>query len=143
MELTRRRDTERPDCWHVYFGDVHIGKIAMRPGVPFDEDQWGWIFGLYPASHRGVSTDGTAANFEQARADFEAAWHWMQPQNTEADFQEHRRQRAWTAWKYAMRGAGAKLPTETVGGRSKCFCGAPLDIRGMSAHVSAAHTDMQ
>jgi hypothetical protein len=24
-ELTRRRYPERPDCWHVYYGDVHVG----------------------------------------------------------------------------------------------------------------------
>jgi hypothetical protein len=28
--LTRRRYPERQDCWHVYYGDVHVGTIA-RP----------------------------------------------------------------------------------------------------------------
>jgi hypothetical protein len=40
--LTRRRYPERPDCWHVYYGDVHVGTIAIRAGVPVDVDQWGW-----------------------------------------------------------------------------------------------------
>jgi hypothetical protein len=31
-ELTRRRDPERPDCWHVYYGDVIVGTIAIRAG---------------------------------------------------------------------------------------------------------------
>ncbi len=32
-ELTRRRSPDAPDeCWHVYFGDVHIGTIAIRIG---------------------------------------------------------------------------------------------------------------
>jgi hypothetical protein len=31
-DLSRRRYTERPDCWHVYFGDVHVGTIACRVG---------------------------------------------------------------------------------------------------------------
>jgi hypothetical protein len=33
-----RRYPERPDCWHVYFGDVHIGTISIRAGSPQDED---------------------------------------------------------------------------------------------------------
>jgi hypothetical protein len=32
--LTRRRDSERPACWHVYYGDVCAGSIAKRTGVP-------------------------------------------------------------------------------------------------------------
>ena len=28
--LTRRRYPERQDCWHVYYGDVHAGTIAIR-----------------------------------------------------------------------------------------------------------------
>jgi hypothetical protein len=29
-ELTRRRNLEaREDCWHVYYGDVHVGTIAI------------------------------------------------------------------------------------------------------------------
>ena len=38
-ELTRRRNLEAPDeCWHVYYGDVHVGTIAIRTGSPQDED---------------------------------------------------------------------------------------------------------
>jgi hypothetical protein len=29
--LTRRRNLEAPDeCWHVFFGDVRVGTIAIR-----------------------------------------------------------------------------------------------------------------
>ena len=41
-ELTRKLSNDRVDCWHVYFGDVHVGTIARRAGVPVDVDQWGW-----------------------------------------------------------------------------------------------------
>jgi hypothetical protein len=41
--LTRRRYPERHDCWQVYYGDVHVGTIAMRAGVPVDVKQWGWV----------------------------------------------------------------------------------------------------
>ena len=32
--LTRRRYPERPDCWHVYYEDVRVGRIAVQPGMP-------------------------------------------------------------------------------------------------------------
>jgi hypothetical protein len=73
-ELTRRRYPERQDCWHVYFGDVRVDTIAIRTGVPHHEDPWGWICGFYPGSAPGEYLDGTAATFDQARVDFEAAW---------------------------------------------------------------------
>ena len=41
--LTRRRYLEaREECWHIYYGDVHVGTIAKRSGIPFDKDPWGW-----------------------------------------------------------------------------------------------------
>jgi len=72
--LTRRRYPERPDCWHVYYGDVRAGTIARRVGNPFDTDPWEWNCGFYPGSHPRKHTSDTAATFEQARADFERAW---------------------------------------------------------------------
>jgi hypothetical protein len=42
MELTRRRSTdEREECWHIFYGDVRVGTIGIRRGVPVDVDQWG------------------------------------------------------------------------------------------------------
>ena len=74
-ELTRRRSTDaREECWHVYYGDVHAGTIAIRSGIPHDEDPWEWHCGFYPGSHPGEHQDGTAASFDEARSDFEAAW---------------------------------------------------------------------
>jgi len=33
--LTRRRYSERPDCWHVCYGDLQVGTIARRAaGAP-------------------------------------------------------------------------------------------------------------
>jgi hypothetical protein len=43
-----RRYPERPDCWHVYYGDVHVGTIARRTGNPHDTDPWAWRCGFYP-----------------------------------------------------------------------------------------------
>jgi hypothetical protein len=88
----------RPDeCWHVYWGDIHAGTIQIRSGIPFDEDSWGWSCGFYPGSHPREHEDGTAATFDQARADFEHAWRRFLSKRTEADFQAWRDQRDWTA----------------------------------------------
>jgi hypothetical protein len=33
--LTRRRSSEaRDECRHVYYGDVRVGTIAIRTGIP-------------------------------------------------------------------------------------------------------------
>ena len=125
--LTRRRYPERPDCWHVYFDDVHVGTIAIRAGVPVDVDQWGWSCGFYPGSHPGECTRGSAVTFEQARADFEAAWKVFLSNRTEADFREWCDQRDWTARKYAMWERGEKLPSQIPSSMMRCPCGERFD----------------
>jgi hypothetical protein len=88
--------------------------------------------------------EGTAEKFEQAQADFEAAWQEYLSQCTENDFGDYRRQRAWTAWKYAMYDAGLPLPAQLTAERSRCFCGDAIDIAGLTGHVYGAHmTDLQ
>jgi hypothetical protein len=136
--LTRRRYPERPDCWHVYYGDVHVGTIARRTGCPVDVDQWEWKCGFYPGLEPGQHQDGTAVDFDHARADFEAAWRTILPGLTEADLWRY--QRNFTAWKYTMWDAGMKLPTQLPTGRSRCYSGASIDIAGVSEHVRAAHS---
>jgi hypothetical protein len=91
--LTRRRNPDAPqETWRVYYGDVRVGSIAIRSGNPTDTDPWGWSCGFYPGSHPREHQSGTAATFEQARADFEAAWRVFLSKRTEADFQARRRQ---------------------------------------------------
>jgi hypothetical protein len=129
---------------NIYYGDVRVGTIAARAGVPVDVDQWSWQCGFYPPSHHGRLGEGTAETFKQARADFETAWREYLPQCTETDFLEYRHQRAWTDWKYAMHDAGLPLPTQSSTTRSRCFCGADIDIAGLTGHVDAPHmTDLQ
>src|SRR5260221_7460210 len=114
-ELTSRLSTDaREECWHFYYGDVHAGTIAIRTGIPPDEDPWGWNCGFYPGSHPRECIDGTAATFDKARADFEAAWRVFLSKRTVADFQAWREQRDWTARKYAMWGRGERLPSECL-----------------------------
>jgi hypothetical protein len=94
-----------------------------------------------PASHRGVRATRTAKSFDAARTTFEAAWQWLLPKLTEADFTEHRRHRAFKAWKHAMWDAGCKLPTQVADGRPTCFCGAAIGIAEVERHVLAAHME--
>jgi hypothetical protein len=111
--LTRRRSTDaREESWHVYYGDVHAGTIAIRIGIPHDEDPWGWSCGFYPGSHPGECTNGVAATFDQARTDFEVAWRAFLSKRTEADFQAWRDQEAWTAEKYRRFDRHERMPPD-------------------------------
>jgi hypothetical protein len=139
----RRVQGAQQQCWHVFYGDVHVGTITERAGVPHDVDRWGWDCGFYPVTHRREHADGTAETFEQARADFEAAWAEYLPKCTPADFEEYRRQRAWTAWKYAMHDTGTKMPTAFPSGSSRCFCGAAINIASSSQHVYEVHMTVE
>jgi hypothetical protein len=94
---------------------------------------------VYPLDHRGQSSGGTAATFDQARTGFEAAWKAYLPQCTEADFAEHRRQRAFNTWKYRMHDTGTPLPTQMASGRSRCCCGATIDIKSVDQHIAEVH----
>jgi hypothetical protein len=127
-ELTRRRSTDAPEeCWHVFYGDVHVGTIAIRTGVPVDVDQWEWrcgfCLGMEPGQHQG----GTAETFDHARADFEAAWRTLLPTLTEADFDRWRETRDWAKRKYAMWERGEKLPSQIPSSMMRCPCGARFD----------------
>jgi hypothetical protein len=124
--LTRRRDTRDPhrEIWAVYFGDVRIGSIARRAGVPAHAPQWGWTCGFYPGTEPGAQQTGTGETFEEARAGFELAWSEIAPTITEAALETWRQNRDWHAWKYRMWEARLPLPTQRQDGRSVCFCGA-------------------
>ncbi|MBR1157024.1 hypothetical protein [Bradyrhizobium sp. JYMT SZCCT0428] len=108
-------------------------------GLPVAAKQWRWDVGFYPASLRRHNRSGYAASFDEARAGFEVAWKDYLSKCTEADFNDYRRQRAWTAWKYAMHEAGLPLPTQSTSGRALCFCGATIDIAVTDLHVQNAH----
>src|ERR1700730_17178599 len=65
--LPRRRSPDaREECWHIYYGDVQVGTIAIRIDIPHDEDPWGWDCGFYPASHPGEHRSGTTATTRPA-----------------------------------------------------------------------------
>src|ERR1700756_5279086 len=101
--LTRRRSPDaQQEIWLIHYGDVQIGTISRRAGVPADADQWGWSVGISQASNRGLRASGTAKSFDAARAAFDVAWQWLLPKITEADFTEYRRRPAFAAWERAL-----------------------------------------
>ena len=109
-ELTRRRDHDRrEECWQIYYGDIHAGAITERVGNPHNTERWEWRCGFYPGSNPGEHQSGTAASFDEARADLKRAWKIFLSKRTEADFRKWRDQRDWTARKYALWDAGKKL----------------------------------
>jgi hypothetical protein len=131
--LTRRRsDNPHQLTWHVYYGDVHAGTIGERAGVPVGVDQWQWSCGLYPGLHPGQHHYGTAANFAEARAGFEADWKSLWPEIPEGAFEEYRRDREYRAEIRAIRARGEKLPSETPSSLMRCVCGTTFD-----SHVHA------
>jgi hypothetical protein len=140
--LTRRRCPDaREECWHIYYGDVHAGTIAICTGNPHDEDPWEWHCGFYPGSHPDEHQSGTAASFGEARADFEQAWRVFLSRRTEADFQAWRRQREWTARKYALWDAGKRLeppshgPGKPCSRFKKCPCGEVFDMHCLDENL--------
>ena len=139
--LTRRRNPDASqETWQVYCGDVRVGSIVMRSGNPTDTDPWGWRCGFYPGSHPRDCTSGAAATSDQARIDFEEAWRVFL-----ADHRGRLRRISEAprldSLEYAMWDSGCKLPTQLASGQSRCFCGAVIDIKGVSQHVHVAHME--
>jgi hypothetical protein len=138
--LTRRRDPEaHQEVWH---GDVRVGTIGGRAGVPVDVDQWGWSCGFYPMAGPYRADSGTAPNFKKARRYFNAAWKALLPTLTEADFEAWRRQRDWTARKYAMWARGEKLPSQIPSSRMRCVCGVTFNSHQPTESYPTAATSM-
>ena len=127
LALTRRRYPERPDCWHVHYGDVHVGTIMRRVGIPNSAPPWSWSCGFHPGSPPGESLHGIADDFETARVEFERAWEIFSANRTEADYEEWRHQRDWTAHKYAMWERGERMPTQIPNSMMRCACDVTFD----------------
>jgi len=57
--LTRGRYSKRSDCWHVYYGDVHVGTIVLRTAARSASTKREWKCGLYPGMEPGRSHNGS------------------------------------------------------------------------------------
>jgi hypothetical protein len=138
--LTRRRsDNPHHETWHVYYGDVPVGAIGERAGVPVDVDQWEWTCGFYPGLDPGQHRTGTALTFDKARTGFEDDWQRLLREIPEGAFDAYRKYRAFHAWKEGMWANHCKLPTQNASGRSKCFCGDEINLSNTTAHIYERH----
>jgi hypothetical protein len=82
-----------------------------------------WGCGLSAAPNRRLSASGTAASFEEARDAIGAAWAKLKPLIKPED----RRQRDWTAQKYAMWERGELMPSQRPNSMMTCPCGERFD----------------
>ncbi len=134
--LTRRRsDDAHREVWQIHFGDVHVGTIGERAGVPVDVDQWRWSCGFHPGCGPGEQRDGTAPDFFTARREFERAWRELSARKTEADYQEWRDQRDWTERKYAKWARGDKFPSQAPSSMMRCACGVTFDSHVLAQNL--------
>ncbi|MEY9397923.1 hypothetical protein ABIF66_008742 [Bradyrhizobium japonicum] len=134
----RRSDNEHQETWQIYFGDVCVGSIGARAGVPTSADQWGWRVGFYPGTEPGTHRSGSAATFDEARVAFESAWRQVEPTLTEDNYEAWRLSRDYHAWKYRMWAEGCRMPTQNQNSQSTCFCGAPISI-SCEEHIHTVH----
>jgi hypothetical protein len=122
-----QRQSPPRDVAHLfwYFGDVRVGTLGQRAGVPVDVDQWRWSCGFSPGCGPGEHRHGTAPDFFTARREFEIAWRELSATKTETDYQAWRHQRDFTARKYASWERGEKPPrTSSI---MRCVCGVRFD----------------
>jgi hypothetical protein len=144
--LTCRRsaDTHR-ESWGIYYGDVRIGTIGRRVGVPVEVDQWGWSLGFYPGLEPSQHRLGSAATFGQARAGFEAAWTGLLPEIPAGAFDEYRRDREHRAEIRLSTPAMKGLPAKHRHRLMRCACGVtfdshkPAESHDHRLHIYAAH----
>jgi hypothetical protein len=140
--LTRRRDPHaRQESWLILYGDVYVGTIGLRSGNPFDTDQCQWRCGFYPGSEPGDWTSGKVASFDQARGDFELAWASPSRQSHRGRLRRIPEAPRLDSMEIRDVGLGMQAAHATSEGRSRCFCGAVIDIKGMSQHVHVAHME--
>lgn len=123
----------------IYFGDVQVGRISRRAGVPAAAPQWGWSCGFYPGMKPGDQQSGVAETFDEARAAFQRTWGEVAPKLTDADYEAWRQQRDWIVWKDRMHDLALPLPTQRPEGVARCFCGEVVTNPTLEIHVRTAH----
>ena len=143
LNLTRRRSNDSPqESWRIFYGDVPVGWIGIRSGVPVGVARWGWRCGFYPGMEQGRYRDGSAATFKGARAAFLFAWRQVLQSLGKANFEAYRRDQPFHKWRHRMWSEGLKMPTQLASGRSKCFCGAAINLENTEQHVYRKHMDL-
>jgi hypothetical protein len=135
--LTRRRCTNPHQVtWHVYYGDVPVGTIGQRAGVPVDADQWQWSCGFYPGLEPGQHHHGIARTFAEARAGFEADWNWLLPEIPNEAFDEWRQDHEYRMEIKAKRDRGDRLDSEIPSSMMLCACGITFNSHVLAENLT-------
>jgi hypothetical protein len=121
--LTRRRYPERHDCWHVYYGDVHVGTIAPRTGVPHDEDPWGWSCGF---ASRGMH-QRIGRNFRPGARRLRSRMARVSVEADESRFSGVARRAGLDRAQICHVAAGERLPSQKPSSLMTCPCGEVFD----------------
>jgi hypothetical protein len=138
---TRRRSNDpHRESWSIFYGDVRIGTIGKRVGVPIEVDQWGWSLGFRPRTRTASIRLG--CNLRPARAVFEAEWAALRPQIPAGAFEEYRRDSQHRGEIRAILARGERLPSETPSSLMRCVCGVTFDSHKPSEAMTAACTFM-
>jgi hypothetical protein len=131
----------REECWHVYYGDVHVGTIAIRTGIPFDED-----LRLLSGQRAGrVIRTGPQPPSTMLAPISKPHGAYFRPSEPRGDYQAYRGARDWHARKYAMWEAGERLPSQKFSSLRICPCGEIFDSHRPEhtlihvPHITAAH----
>jgi hypothetical protein len=106
--LTRKRVYDRPETWHIFYGEVRVGVIVERSGAPPTAPRWQWCCGLGLKPHDQRSD--TSPTFDAARAAFAMAWGDLRV--TSSDLDAWRDQEAWTAEKYRRFDRHERMPPD-------------------------------
>ncbi|APO52187.1 hypothetical protein LUI11_37525 [Bradyrhizobium diazoefficiens] len=89
----RRAVNPLQETWHIYFGDVRVGVIGERAGIPIHADQGARSVGFYPGMEPKAHRRGIAGSFAAAREAFEATWAELLPTIPDGAFAEWRHDR--------------------------------------------------
>jgi hypothetical protein len=72
------------DDFTVIWRDISIGRIMRGAGAPTDRPQWSWSCHLH-GRPQGSGHRGSAADLDNAKAKFKAAWARIRASLTDAD----------------------------------------------------------
>jgi hypothetical protein len=134
--LTRRRDPDRQNCWRVFYGDVCVGTIGRRAGVPIDVDQWEWGCGFYPGTEPGEGSGGTGRRLKTLAP---ALKRPGAPSRRRGQKPTSRRGATSATGRHGSMRCKAAASTQLASGCAKCFCGIEI-ITKASAITSTRFT---
>lgn len=140
MSLTRRRLDERFESWGIFDGDLKVGALSLLPSTGFSM-VWQWSCGFDPGCDpRTQMFSGREDTIDQAKCAFQKAWDQLRPQITPDMRDQWRRHNEFITWKYAMWKENCQMPSQSITGRSRCFCGDELSMADVPAHIAAKHS---